>query len=158
MLDKKIIDSTDISHIREANQDKKIMFVSGCFDIFHVGHLKFLEEAANKADLLVVGVLSDEFVKKRKGETRPIFSEMDRLTLISHLDIVNYAFILTSENREIIISSLLPDYYGVGGDRDVKNIPEQKYLSQFKVKILPLSLFESDSTSVILEKLKKQLS
>lgn len=126
------------------------MLVSGCFDILHVGHLRFLKEAKSQADILIVGVLSDSFVKQRKGMGRPIFSENNRLEILSGLAIVNFVLLISNKDTEFLVKNLKPDYYGVGGDRKGKILPEKYFLDQYGVEIKYFSQFVTDSTSKII--------
>ncbi|MGL5057905.1 MAG: adenylyltransferase/cytidyltransferase family protein, partial [Fusobacteriaceae bacterium] len=87
---------------------KKIVFTNGCFDILHVGHLAYMNEAKRQGDILIVGVNSDESVKRLKGPTRPINSELDRAEMLSGLKAVDFTIIFTEDTPMEIIDELKP--------------------------------------------------
>ena len=150
----KIIHINRLVQIRKQYLQKKIILISGCFDVIHIGHLRFLEEAKKSTDILVVGVLSDHFVRFRKGEKRPIFSEKERANLVAGFETVDVVVIFGYEETELLLENLQPNYYGIGGDRDKGGIKEKALLSKYGVKIKKFSRFGSNSTSSILEILK----
>lgn len=112
---------------------QKIVLVSGCFDLLHIGHLRFLKEAKKEDDLLAVAVLSDDFVSERKGAKRPIFDAKERLEMIHNLKVVDLAMVISSDEVEELLRLLQPNEYVVGGDRKGKAIPEEKFLQKFKI-------------------------
>ena len=152
MPSNKLLQIANLDQIRNDLPEKKIILVSGCFDVIHAGHVRFLLEAKNKADLLVVGILADTFVKKRKGTKRPVFSAKERVELLSHLTMVDYLFVFDSNEVEELLTKLKPDFYGVGGDRKENQLPEIKLLKKYEVKAVFLSRFGNNSTSKILAK------
>ncbi|OIN94122.1 D-glycero-beta-D-manno-heptose 1-phosphate adenylyltransferase [candidate division WWE3 bacterium CG06_land_8_20_14_3_00_42_16] len=112
---------------------QKIVLVSGCFDLLHIGHLRFLKEAKKKGDLLAVAVLSDDFVRDRKGAGRPIFDAKERLEMIQGLKVVDLAIVISFDEVEELLRLLQPNGYVVGGDRKKQTIPEEKFLQKFKI-------------------------
>ena len=94
----------------------KIVFTNGCFDILHTGHIRYLMAAAGKGDKLIVGLNSDQSVKKLKGETRPVNKEEDRMLLMASLRFVD-AVVLFSEDTPLnLVTFILPDLLVKGGD------------------------------------------
>src|SRR3989338_7489156 len=97
-------------------QGKKIAFTNGCFDILHYGHVKYLEQAKGKADILVVGLNSDSSLKKIKGKNRPINKQMDRARVLSALTSVDYLTIFSEGTPLELIKLIQPDVLVKGGD------------------------------------------
>ncbi len=94
--------------LQKCRHGKKVVSASGSFDIIHPGHINFFAACKEKGDILVVGVSSDLKIKKRKGDSRPVMSEKDRVLIVSHLDMVNFAFV-RSTDREETIRIIRPD-------------------------------------------------
>jgi len=148
----KILQLDNLNKLRQKFPKKKIILISGCFDILHIGHIGFIEAAKKQADILVIGILSDKFVKKRKGQSRPIFTEMERLKLIVSLEIVDYAFIMDTNDVDTVLQELSPNFYGIGGDRDKNNFAEKRWLNKYNVKVKFLPRFGEESTTTILKR------
>lgn len=137
-------------------QNKKIVFTNGCFDILHVGHLRYLIEAKKLGDVLIVGVNSDDSVKRLKGEKRPINCEEERLEMLSGLKPVDYVIPFYEDTPEKLITELKPSIHVKGGDYLKEDLPETKIVESYggEVKILPF--VEGKSTTKILEKINKK--
>lgn len=95
-----IINYKDLATIRNKNKNKKIVLCAGCYDLFHVGHLHFINQAKMCGDILVVSVLSDEFIKKYKNSNRPIIKEKDRSIIVDNLKSVDYTIILNKSKKD----------------------------------------------------------
>lgn len=95
-----IINYKDLVTIKNENKDKKIVLCAGCYDLFHIGHLHFINKAKMCGDILVVSVLSDEFTRKSKNNNRPIIKERDRSIIIDNLKSVDYTIILNKSKKE----------------------------------------------------------
>src|ERR1035437_6029200 len=103
-------------------QNKKIVFTNGCFDILHSGHVDYLNKAKQLADYLIVGLNSDSSIKIIKGEKRPIINEMERATLLDNLKSVDFVTFFDEDTPEILISNLIPDILVKGADWDMNKI------------------------------------
>jgi D-beta-D-heptose 7-phosphate kinase/D-beta-D-heptose 1-phosphate adenosyltransferase len=103
-------------------QGKKIVFTNGCFDILHLGHIKYLEEAKKLGEVLIVGVNSDASVKRLKGETRPINPEFDRAYLLNALKSVDYTVIFSEDTPYELIKTIAPDVLVKGADYKDKEV------------------------------------
>ncbi|MCH2034038.1 MAG: D-glycero-beta-D-manno-heptose-7-phosphate kinase [Tenacibaculum sp.] len=103
-------------------ENKKIVFTNGCFDILHLGHVKYLEQAKKMGDVLIIGVNSDSSVKILKGENRPINSEFDRAYLLNSLKCVDYTIVFKEETPYELIKLIQPDILVKGGDYKIENI------------------------------------
>jgi len=105
-----------------ANKDKKIVFTNGCFDILHAGHVKYLEEAKSFGDILVLGLNSDESVKRLKGESRPINEWIDRATVLAALESVDFVIEFKEDTPYELIKAIKPDVLVKGGDYEGKEV------------------------------------
>jgi len=102
---------------REKAAEKKIVFTNGCFDLIHVGYVRYLEEARQKGDLLIVAVNSDRSVRKLKGAGRPIVPEEERAEILSAFASVDYVVIFSEGTPAEIIGVLKPDILVKGGGK-----------------------------------------
>lgn len=154
---------SNIHQIKIANPNKKIVFCSGTFDLLHIGHVLFLEESKQLADILVVGVGDDRTIKHYKGDSRPIFNEKIRLRLINSIKFVDYCYIdrpnfskdlvLTNEK---IFKKLKPDIWSVNDDAfnlEYRKKIAAKYSIKLKILKRKNALYPNLSTSLIIEKI-----
>jgi len=118
MLESKIKSLKEIETIsrRLRAQGKRIVFTNGCFDLIHYGHVKYLQDAKRKGDILVVGVNSDSSVRHIKGRNRPIVSEKYRIRVIAGLESVDYTFLFNQDTPLAAIKSVKPDILVKGAD------------------------------------------
>lgn len=152
----KIVEIEHISHVIKnlKNQNKKIVATNGCFDILHVGHVKYLAQAKELGDILVVGINSDNSVKELKGPTRPINNEQDRAEVLAALSAVDYVVIFEEIDAINFLSMVKPDIYAKGGDYTVESLPESKTVLQNGGKIEFIKFVDGKSTTNIIEKAK----
>ena len=101
---------------------KKIVFTNGCFDLLHVGHVRYLEEAKSFGDVLILGLNSDASVKRLKGESRPIHTEADRAYVLAALESVDYVVVFNEETPYDLIKTVQPDILVKGGDYEGKEV------------------------------------
>ena len=101
---------------------KKIVFTNGCFDLLHYGHVKYLEDAKKKGDILIVGLNSDASVKRIKGGNRPILTQKDRIRVVAGLESVDYAVLFKEDTPLKLIKSIKPDILAKGADWNKKTI------------------------------------
>ena len=134
-------------------QGKKVVFTNGCFDILHVGHLRYLEQAREQGDLLVVGVNSDASVKRLKGPTRPINSELDRAEMLAGLKAVDYTVIFTEDTPVEIIDELKPSIHVKGGDYKKEDLPETEVVERNGGEVRILMLVDGKSTTSVVNKI-----
>ena len=135
---------------------KKIVFTNGCFDILHAGHVRYLSAAKNFGDILIVGLNSDDSVKKLKGEDRPVNSEQDRAEVLLGLKAVDEVVIFSEATAENLISEIKPDVYVKGGDYNLENLPEAKIVQSYGGKVEFIQLVEGRSTSNIIKKISSK--
>ena len=103
----------------------KIVLANGCFDLLHVGHLRYLAGAKALGDILVVGVNSDRQARILKGEGRPVLAEDDRAAMVSALKYVNLVTIFDEPTVEELIRALRPDFHAKGTDYTIDSVPER---------------------------------
>ena len=107
-------------------QGKTMVFTNGCFDILHIGHVRYLKESAKFGDYLIIGLNSDSSVKRLKGETRPINNESDRAELLSELSFVDYVVIFDEDTPQNLLDEIKPEVYTKGADYTLDTLPEAK--------------------------------
>jgi rfaE bifunctional protein nucleotidyltransferase chain/domain len=116
---------------RERRAGKSISFANGCFDLLHVGHVRYLQGAAAEADVLVVAVNDDRSVAALKGEGRPILSAADRAELVAGLRGVDYVVVFGEPNVERLLRLLRPDVHCKGTDYTVESVPERAVVAAY---------------------------
>ena len=134
------------------NENKTIVFTNGCFDILHVGHVRYLKESAKYGDILIVGLNSDSSVKKLKGESRPINNENDRAEILSALYFVDYIVIFNENTPENLLDEIKPDIYTKGADYTIETLPEAKTVLKNGGKVEFINIVEGKSTTNIIKK------
>ena len=115
------------------SRGKKIIFTNGCFDLLHAGHVKYLEIAKNLGDILIVGLNSDQSVRKLKGENRPINKQIDRAYILAALEVVDYVVIFNEDTPYDLINTIKPAILVKGGDYKGKNIVGQELVKETKL-------------------------
>jgi rfaE bifunctional protein nucleotidyltransferase chain/domain len=108
----------------------RIILANGCFDLFHVGHLRYLTAAKELGGILVVGINSDEQVRKLKGSGRPVTPENERAEIISSLKCVDYVTIFPEPTGEELIRAIRPDFHAKGTDYTVDTVPERAIVAE----------------------------
>ena len=131
---------------------KKIVFTNGCFDILHVGHLTYMNEAKAQGDILIVGVNSDESVRRLKGLSRPINTEKDRAELLSGLKAVDFTVIFDEDTPMELIDELKPSIHVKGGDYKKEDLPETVIVEKHGGEVRILKFVEGKSTTNIINK------
>lgn len=150
----KILTGKAIETFREDNRDKKIVFTNGCFDILHIGHLRYMQEAARLGDILVIGLNSDSSVRKLKGSERPINNQDDRAELLSALEFVDYVIIFDEDTPYNLIRKIQPDILVKGGDYNTDNVVGRDIVEARGGSLKLLPFIEGKSTTSIINKIK----
>jgi rfaE bifunctional protein nucleotidyltransferase chain/domain len=114
---------------------KTLAFANGCFDILHVGHVRYLEAAANEADLLIVAINDDESVRRLKGAGRPILSVEDRAELVAALRWVDYVVVFAEPTVGALLDAIRPDVHCKGTDYTVDTVPERDIVNGYGGRI-----------------------
>ena len=132
---------------------KKVVFTNGVFDILHVGHLTYLEEARELGDVLIVGVNSDRSVKTNKGDKRPINHEKNRAEMLLGLKFVDFTVIFDEKTPENLLDLLKPDIHVKGGDYKKEDLPETEIVEKNGGEVKILSFVDNISTTEIINKI-----
>lgn len=135
-------------------QGKKVVFTNGCFDILHTGHLNYLNEAKKQGDILIVGVNSNNSVKRLKGDTRPINDELDRAELLCGLKAVDYTVIFEEDTPCELLDELKPSIHVKGGDYTKDELPETKIVEKNGGEVRILKFIDGKSTTNIVKKIQ----
>ena len=146
--------SAGLNSFLAENRERKIVFTNGCFDIVHRGHITYLNEAKKLGELLIVGLNSDESVKKLKGPERPINNEEDRKFLLENLKSVDWVEVFHDETPLDLIKKIMPDVLVKGGDWRVEQIVGSKEVLQSGGEVKSLNFVDGFSTTSIIEKIK----
>ena len=131
-------------------QNKKIVFTNGCFDILHVGHVKYLQIAKGFGDVLIVGLNSDESVSRLKGPSRPINIAQDRAYLLGALEAVDFVVPFTQDTPHDLIKIISPDTLVKGGDYEGKKVVGTEFASELKL----VDFVDGKSTTKTIQKIK----
>lgn len=140
-----------ISQARESN--KKIVFANGCFDLLHVGHIRYLVAAKELGDILIVAINSDQMVRELKGDGRPLTSELERAEIIAALECVDYVTIFNTPTVKELLLLLKPDIHAKGTDYTVDNVPERKIVSSYGGQVAIVGDPKNHSTTELLKRL-----
>lgn len=139
--------------LREAG--KKLAFTNGVFDILHVGHVRYLEQARELGDALVVAVNSDASVRELKGVGRPLMSETERAEILAALASVDYVTIFDDVSPRSLIAELLPDVLVKGGDYALDQIHGREEVESAGGRVVSLPFVQGASTTAIIERLRE---
>ena len=134
---------------------KTLVFTNGVFDLLHVGHVRYLEQARALGDALVVAVNSDASVRELKGANRPLTTEGDRAEVLAALAAVDYVTIFGEISPRALIVALLPDVLVKGGDYALDEIHGREEVEAAGGRVVSLPFVEGASTSAIIERMKK---
>lgn len=131
----------------------KVVFANGCFDVLHVGHIRYLAGARELGDVLVVGVNADSQVAIQKGPGRPILPENERAELLAALESVSYVTIFEEPTVEQLLLSLKPDVHAKGTDYTVDTVPEREVVRSYGGMVAIVGDPKDHSTSEILSQM-----
>ena len=135
---------------------KKIVFTNGCFDLLHVGHIRYLAQAKKLGDFLIIGLNSDSSVKELKGEDRTINSFEDRATLLSAIESVDLVIMFEEQTPENLIKDIVPDILVKGGDYNIEDIVGYQTVMQNGGQVKTLSFYDGYSSTNYINKIKKR--
>ena len=144
-----------VARIREARESgRTVAFANGCFDLLHVGHVRYLEAAAQEADRLVVAVNDDASVRALKGEGRPILPAADRAELVAALGCVDDVVIFPELTVALLLEALRPDVHCKGTDYTVDTVPERDTVRAYGGRIAIVGDPKDHSTSDLVRRLR----
>jgi D-beta-D-heptose 7-phosphate kinase/D-beta-D-heptose 1-phosphate adenosyltransferase len=135
-------------------EGRRLVFTNGCFDLLHVGHVRYLAEARRLGDALLVAINSDASVRALKGAGRPILSESERAEILAALSSVDFVTVFDDESPRSLISEVLPDVLVKGGDYQLDEIHGREEVERAGGRVLSLPFVEGASTTGIIERVK----
>ncbi len=152
-----VLEFSQLRELRENIKKKgqKIVFTNGCFDLLHVGHIRYLSEAKTLGSILIVAINSDSSVRQLKGPTRPVQNENDRAEILTALKSVDYAVVFSEPTPLRIIEELKPDVLVKGGDWPISQIVGSDFVLKNGGQVFSLQFVPGRSTSQIIEKSQK---
>jgi rfaE bifunctional protein nucleotidyltransferase chain/domain len=139
---------------RLRSERKRVVFTNGVFDLLHVGHIRYLEQARSFGDVLVVAVNSDRSVRQLKGDGRPIVTESERAEILASLRSVDYVTIFDDVSPRSLIANLLPDVLVKGGDYGLDEIHGREEVEASGGEVISLPFVSGSSTTTIVERMK----
>ena len=150
-----LIDRKNAAQVCEdlRRQGNKIVFTNGCFDIIHAGHVRYLTAAKNFGDVLIVGLNTDESVRKLKGASRPINNQAARAEVLLGLKAVDHVIYFGEATAENLIGEVKPAVYVKGGDYTLETLPEAKIVQSYGGRVELVNLVAGHSTTNIVEKI-----
>jgi rfaE bifunctional protein nucleotidyltransferase chain/domain len=141
---------------RDRAEGKKIAFANGCFDVLHVGHIRYLQDASKIADVLVVGVNGDDSVRELKGEGRPVMPANERAELIAAIRGVSYVTIFDEKSPARLLRELRPDFQAKGTDYSADSVPEAEIVKSYGGRVVITGDPKDHSTTAVLEKMRRK--
>jgi D-glycero-beta-D-manno-heptose 1-phosphate adenylyltransferase len=156
----RILSRTDlITHVHAARQNgARIVLANGCFDVLHVGHVRYLQAARAEGDLLVVGINADNQVTLLKGSGRPIMSETERAEMVASIEAVDLVTIFNEPTVENLLLALRPDVHAKGTDYTEETVPERDVVRSYGGRVAIVGDPKNHSTSKILDRMGKDQS
>ncbi len=136
-------------------EGKKIVTTNGCFDILHLGHVRYLQKTKSFADVLIVLLNSDKSVRKIKGQGRPINPEQDRAEVLCALCCVDYVIFFDEDSPKDLLDQIKPDIHTKGADYNKNTLPEADVILKNGGRIEFIDFVEGKSTTDLIEAMKK---
>lgn len=154
----KVVALEDLLAEREAwrREGMRIVLAAGCFDLIHVGHLRYIEDAARHGDIMVVGLNGDEAVRTLKGEGRPLIPAIERAEIIASLRVVDRAVVYPETTTRGLLESLKPDVYAKGTDYSVANVPWREVVEGYGGTVVIAGDPKAHSTRDILARIRER--
>jgi rfaE bifunctional protein nucleotidyltransferase chain/domain len=145
----KVVSLEKAQTLREqaASQGKRVVFTNGCFDLLHVGHIRYLQEAKEQGDMLFVGLNDDESTRRVKGPGRPYVNQEDRAELLAALRCVDYVLLFSEDTAERLVGALKPEVYVKGGNYRREDLPEAGIVTGYGGEVYLTSLVADRSTT-----------
>ena len=141
---------------RDRTAGRSIAFANGCFDLLHVGHVRYLQAAAKEADRLVVAVNDDRSATALKGPGRPIIAAADRAELVAGLRSVDYVTVFSDPNVERLLALIKPDVHCKGTDYSIETVPERAVVRAYGGRIAIVGDAKSHSTRDLVARLQRE--
>ncbi len=138
------------------NNNEAVVFTNGCFDILHAGHIKYLFKAKSLGYHLIIGLNTDNSVKRLKGNSRPIQPEQDRALILSALEATDLVILFDEDTPLNLITFLKPDVLVKGSDYTIDEIVGAKEIIEWGGKVETIKFVDGKSTSAIIEEMEKE--
>jgi rfaE bifunctional protein nucleotidyltransferase chain/domain len=153
-----VIPRKDLATLGERlrREGRRIAFANGCFDLLHVGHVRYLEGAREQGDVLVVGINSDRSVAALKGPGRPVLSAEARSELVGALECVDYVVVFDEPTAESVLRELRPDVHCKGTDYSEETVPEREVMKALGGVVRIVGDTKNHSTRELLARMAKQ--
>ena len=142
--------------IQLKREKKVIVFTNGCFDLIHIGHIRYLRAAKEQGDILIVGLNSDNSIKSIKGDKRPIVPEEQRAEILTSFEFVDYIVIFSENNPSAIIDTLLPNILVKGEDWEMDNIIGRETVEASGGKVVRVPEIKNIATTNIIDTIIKR--
>lgn len=152
-IDSKILTTDELAAAINTlrKQNKRIVFTNGCFDILHIGHVRYLEKAKELGDVLILGLNTDASVKRIKGENRPVNNEHDRAVVLGSLSSIDYIVMFDEDTPADLISRIKPDFLVKGGDYRIEDVVGRESAGE----VVLIDFIDGYSTTGIIEKMSR---
>jgi len=153
-----VINRADLPKLLGAlkSENKTVVTTNGCFDILHVGHVRYLQKTKTFADKMLVCLNSDSSVKQIKGPDRPINNENDRAEILCALECVDYVVLFDETTPQNLLCEIKPDVHTKGADYTIETLPEAKSIMENGGRIEFISFVEGKSTTNVIKKIGAQ--
>jgi rfaE bifunctional protein nucleotidyltransferase chain/domain len=139
----------------ERRKGARVVLANGCFDLFHVGHIRYLAGAKSLGDVLIVGINSDAEVRRLKGENRPFMPERERAEIVSALKFVDLVTIFDEPTVTELIRAVRPDFHAKGTDYTTDSVPEREIVREYGGKVAIVGDPKDHSSSDLIQKVSK---
>ena len=151
----KVLKRIDLSKIVAERRAKgeKAVFTNGCFDLLHIGHIRYLQEARNQGDFLIVAINSDASVREIKGLMRPLVSEEERAEVLAALECVDYVTVFGEPDPHALIREIIPHVLVKGGDWPVEKVVGRDVVEGHGGRVMTIPIVSGASTSRIIERI-----
>lgn len=153
-----VLDKTELlKRLAPLRGQSSIVTTNGCFDILHIGHLRYLQACKELGDILVVMMNSDASVQRLKGPQRPIVQQADRAELVAGLGCVDYVVLFEEDTPEDLLKIIQPDFHAKGAQYTEENLPEMDTLRSIGAQVRFVPMVENRSTTSIVETIQQRL-
>ena len=136
----------------------RVVFTNGCFDLIHLGHVRYLQEARRLGDVLIVALNSDRSVRELKGPTRPILNEQERAEILAALGCVDYSIVFDQGTPLELLAALQPEILVKGGDYSIEKIVGREQVEAAGGKVVSLAFVDGVSTTEIIDRILRARS
>ena len=153
-INNKIITADYFKSKRECFNNNRVVFTNGCFDILHLGHIDYLIKARNLGDILIIGLNTDNSVKKLKGDNRPVNNQNARALLLASLEFVDFVILFDDETPSELIRTITPDVLVKGGDYKIETVVGADFVLNYGGSVEIIPFLKGYSTTGIIQNLK----